>query len=169
MFPFKPIPKITFWIIFHKRWKFQDISAGLILLSLQTSFCYCNLRVAFDMHKWRWRESSLAQRLLPNLSSIVLKSFSSFIFRGLHFFFSDNRVELSLTMIHLPYGVDFTAIKSFLFFCLLFAYSICSFSLHCEATHLCWDHSSQERENNSPSQNPTPLSEVSLTAGAVSV
>lgn len=38
------------------------------------------------------------------------------MFRGLHFFFSDNRVELSLPMIHLPYGVDFTAIKSFLFF-----------------------------------------------------
>lgn len=114
MFPFKPTPKITFWTIFHKSWKFQYISVGLILLSLQTSFYYCNLRVAFDMHKWKWRESSLAQWLLPSLSSIVIKSLSSFMFRVCICFFLT--IELSLPTIHLSYGVDVTAIKSFIFF-----------------------------------------------------
>lgn len=52
----------------------------------------------------------LGQRLLPNLSSIVIKLFH--VQRFAFVFFSDNKMELSLPTIRLSYAVDFAAIKS---------------------------------------------------------
>lgn len=53
-FPFTLVPKIAFRTISYKRQGFLATSVGLILLPLQTGFYYCDLRVAFDMHKWKW-------------------------------------------------------------------------------------------------------------------